>query len=338
MAEARVDGLRITAPARLHFGLFSLGEGNADQAAFGGVGAMVDGPNIVVEISSCERLAVEENFRERVFDAVQRWYQWQGETTGSKYSDVNELPCRIEVIESPELHSGLGVGTQLALSIVHGLSNYFDLNIVDLPTLSTIANRGKRSAVGSWGFAKGGLIVDGGKQDERGIGLLESRLDIPQQWRALVLTVDAEQGASGDFESSMFDMLSQQGSGNRDQLYEVCQTKMIGGLEKGDFGLFARGLFEFNFRVGQKFSSIQHGPFNGAEVHRCVHALRDMGVTGVGQSSWGPTVFAWLPNEELAASLLSRCKENPDIRYRKCWIAKPNNCGAVVESIRLERN
>ena len=338
MPDQGTGGFRITAPARLHFGLFSLGEGNADQPAFGGVGAMVDGPNIVVEISPCERLKVDGNLRERALAAVQRWFQWQVGTTGSICSDVDDLPCRIKVVESPELHSGLGVGTQLALSIVHGLSHYFDLEAVDLPTLSLIANRGKRSAVGSWGFANGGLIVDGGKQDERGIGLLEHRLEMPDQWRALVLTVDSDQGASGDFESNMFEMLSQQNNGNRDQLYEVCQTKIIGGLEKSDFALFARGVYELNFRVGQKFSSIQQGPFNGAEVHRCVHALRDMGVTGVGQSSWGPTVFAWLPNEELAARLLSECKENPDIRFRKCWIATPNNCGAGVESVQFQRN
>ena len=329
-----IDGpIRVSAPGRLHFGLFSVGrETTPSQFAYGGVGAMVDGPNTVIEICESDRFTADGQWHDRIKSATERWCTWLNENLDAGIDCIETLPCSIHVVESPELHSGLGTGTQLALSITVGLSRFFGVEVPAAEQLSRIARRGKRSAIGTWGFLRGGLIVDGGKKTESELGKLSKRVEIPQEWRIVVLTVDAAPGASGDFESNVFDQLAKTHKQSNESLREVCDEKIIAGIEGGDFDLFCRGVYEFNFRVGQRFSSMQNGPFNGPLVHQGVHAIRDLGFMGVGQSSWGPTIFAWVPNLGVADDLMAECQSNTAICFRRSWIAKPNNCGASIKS------
>src|SRR5262245_59268806 len=120
------SSVEIATPLRLHFGLFSFGEvqasGNSQHAPrrqFGGVGVMagLSGPR--VRISAAPRLEASGPLAERALEFARRWGQSQ------KLSEA--LSCRIEIISSPPEHSGLGVGTQLALAVAAGLNLFFKL-------------------------------------------------------------------------------------------------------------------------------------------------------------------------------------------------------------------
>jgi beta-ribofuranosylaminobenzene 5'-phosphate synthase len=340
LCNSKTENVRVIAPARLHFGLFSIGAfSDLEEPLYGGVGAMIDGPNVELVVSPADRFYVEGTLPKRIRETALQWLEAQGcelqiANQDRQVQSLDDLPCKIDLINCPQLHTGLGVGTQLALSVVAGLSRFFDIEIPAPERISEISGRGRRSAIGTWGFWKGGLIVDGGRNSQdQTLGTLEKRLDIPKAWRVVVMTIDQPPGMSGEFETSAFTELAKSNSYRAEAMREICELKIVPGLQLADFDLFSRGIYEFNFRVGQRFSKIQLGPFNGPAVSRCIHTIRDMGFAGVGQSSWGPSIFAWTQNEEAAQWLLAGCLANPDIPMRQSWIAKANETGARIESV-----
>ena len=63
--------------------------------------------------------------------------------------------------------------------------------------LAELVGRGERSAIGTHGFAQGGLLVEGGKAAGESVSPLVSRLELPADW-ALVLLIDrGQRGLSG---------------------------------------------------------------------------------------------------------------------------------------------
>src|SRR4051812_33737556 len=156
--------IRVRAPSRLHFGMFSFG--HSDRPQFGGVGVMVEPPAVEVTISSGSRLVVRGSMADRARQIV--------ELVSANWK-LAELPtCAIE-IQSPPNHIGLGVGTQLSLAMAAGLRRYLQLPEMFAEDLAISVGRGSRSAVGTYGFAHGGLIVDAGKEAGQPIGTLARR-------------------------------------------------------------------------------------------------------------------------------------------------------------------
>ena len=142
----------VRTPCRLHFGMFSFGQ--TDRPQFGGVGVMIEPPGVEVHFARAERFAVHGTLAIRAKQfvelAVRNW-------------GLDKLPsCEIEV-RSPGDHTGLGVGTQLGLAIAAGLRRFMALPELEIEALATSVGRGKRSAIGTYGFQQGGLIVDAGK-------------------------------------------------------------------------------------------------------------------------------------------------------------------------------
>ncbi|MDA7977278.1 MAG: hypothetical protein MPJ50_00750, partial [Pirellulales bacterium] len=76
------------------------------------------------------------------------------------------------------------------------------------------------------------------------------------------------------------------------------------------------------------------GTYASQRIENLVHALLGLGVDGVGQTSWGPTVFAFCESEsdaiELAATLRS-WRSQDKFSAQELWIAKPRNTGFVTE-------
>src|SRR3954452_21590206 len=101
--------VHVTAPSRLHFGLWSLGGGEGRQ--FGGVGAMIEQPQLRLSIKPAEQLEAAGENVERVIAFPRRWAAFQG---------MSEPACQIEIQAVIPEHAGLGSGTQLALSVAAG--------------------------------------------------------------------------------------------------------------------------------------------------------------------------------------------------------------------------
>jgi predicted sugar kinase len=74
----------------------------------------------------------------------------------------------------------------------------------------------------------------------------------------------------------------------------------------GDFHAWSSAICQFNRSSGMLFAPIQGGPYNGRQVQTLIEWLLDRGVVGVGQSSWGPGVFAWFQSPEHAEPIIRR--------------------------------
>jgi predicted sugar kinase len=75
------------------------------------------------------------------------------------------------------------------------------------------------------------------------------------------------------------------------------------------------------------FAAAQGGTYSSMRVAELVGFIRRQGVAGVGQSSWGPGVFA-VTDEELAIHLAGRLRALAG----EVLVSRGCNRGAVVES------
>src|SRR5690349_19812237 len=107
-----MSSVEVLAPCRLHFGLLSFGQPTGRQ--FGGAGVMINSPRLRLRLSTDDALSIHGPMAERVRCAVSRYCELR-----PQYPPPT---CRIEVLEAPPQHVGLGSGTQLALAVVAGLN------------------------------------------------------------------------------------------------------------------------------------------------------------------------------------------------------------------------
>jgi beta-RFAP synthase len=309
----------VAAPCRLHFGMVSFGGGGRQ---FGGVGVMVDRPGLELRISLADRLCTCGPLAGRVGEFARRWALFQ--------SRGEEPNCRIEVVASPRLHVGLGVGTQLGLSVAAGLNALLARPPTCTEELAQSVGRGLRSSVGAYGFVQGGLIADRGKLPREPLAPLDCRLDVPPQWRFLLIRPRRGRGLWGETERRAFAELPAVPVDSARRLRREVHDRMLPAAERGAFEDFSESVYRFGRLAGLCFAQKQGGPYNGPHLCRLVERIRSLGVRGVGQSSWGPTLFAVLPDNQMAGALareLARQVGDADIELQ---IAAPQNVGARV--------
>lgn len=283
---------------------------------------MIDSPSLQLEISPSDhfQLSGPESCRVRQF--VQRWME---------FHTLDEEPaCHVEVVNAPRQHSGLGTGTQLGLSIAAGLTAFLDLPMPSPAELATSVGRGIRSAVGTHGFAEGGLIVEGGKLPHESISRLDCRWDIPAQWRFVMICPRVDVGLFGEIEQQAFATLPAVTAEVTEQLQQEVRQRMIPAIINADFEAFCESVYQYGRTSGMCFASRQGGPYNGPRLAEIVATIRTWGVRGVGQSSWGPTIFAITPNQTEAEKLAEQLMYTFSLEDNDIWISEPNNDGALV--------
>jgi beta-RFAP synthase len=175
----------VEAYARLHFGVLDL-RGSSGRW-FGGIGASASAPSLLVSVSPADTLTVEGDDTDRATAFARRFLDHHHLERGARIRVHRALPS----------HAGLGSGTQLALSIARALAELHSVD-ADPRALARAMGRAQRSAIGTWTFAGGGLVVEGGrraKSDE--CGPLIARLPFPPYggaswWYRMVLPASAE--------------------------------------------------------------------------------------------------------------------------------------------------
>ncbi|MCA9202474.1 MAG: hypothetical protein KDA59_05500, partial [Planctomycetales bacterium] len=283
----------VTAPSRLHFGLLSFGQSTGRQ--FGGVGMMVEQPSVTLRITWADRLTTTGPASDRAAEFAGRWLDF--------YELRGVRPCQVEVVDIPPQHVGLGAGTQLALSIAAGLNAWHGRVCPPPAELARSVGRGLRSAVGTYGFLEGGLIIERGKLPEETLSPLDSRLDVPDDWRVVLVRPRHFQGLAGDAEQRAFDALPAVSAAASESLARELREHLLPALAAADFDGFSASLYRYGHAAGLCFKALQGGPYNGSELTALVERIRSLGVAGVGQSSWGPTLFALTPSQTAAEDL-----------------------------------
>src|SRR5262245_7888263 len=100
----------VEAPARLHFGVLDL-RGTLGRR-FGGLGAAVPAPSLLLEAGRADRLTAEGPDAERALGFAQRFLAHHGCPGGARLTVHRAIPS----------HSGLGSGTQLGLAVARALA------------------------------------------------------------------------------------------------------------------------------------------------------------------------------------------------------------------------
>jgi beta-RFAP synthase len=287
-----MSGVRVAAPARLHLGMLAVaGDG---ERRFGGLGVSVDRPAVVVEARTADELSAEGTDAQRALTFARRYHEAMGLAGGA----------HLRVLEAIPPHVGLGSGTKLALAVAQALATLHG-RTDDAPALAQAVGRAARSAVGTWTFALGGLVVEGGvrRGDERPAPLL-ARHPMPEQWRVVLVVPWAEPGLSGVAEEEAFRQLvpSPERSAT---IAQLVLTSLLPAVVEGDVEEFGAALTLVQQLVGDAFATVQGGRFH-PRAATLVEALLRHGAAGAGQSSWGPAVYGVVGSEADGRELAAR--------------------------------
>ena len=145
---------------------------------------------------------------------------------------------------------------------------------------------------------------------------------VPDHWRIVLITAGTEAAIHGSEEKAAFEELAADPE-LTDSLCRLVLLGMLPALRAGDCRGFGEAVYEFNARVGEAFAPVQGGRYCSSLVAETVKYLRTNGVWGVGQSSWGPTVFAIVEDEPKAETI----RETLRRRFGSAawiWISKPS--------------
>src|SRR2546423_11751648 len=136
------EAVFVEAPARLHFGVLDL-RGDLGRR-FGGIGAAVPAPSLLLEARPSPELRAEGPDATRALAFAQRFAAHHG------------IPPRVHLCLHRTIppHAGLGSGTQLALAVARAPAELYGLPTA-VTTLARAGDRGRRAAGGTGTFPPG---------------------------------------------------------------------------------------------------------------------------------------------------------------------------------------
>jgi beta-RFAP synthase len=315
------QSVHISTPSRLHFGLLRFEQ--CDGYSYGGLGMMIDRPRVELEITPATSWSAEG-------PAASRARAYAEPLLAYLSNPDKPSALHIRVHGSIPLHRGLGGGTQLALAVAAGVFQ-MERRSPGIAQLAAAVDRGRRSAVGSYGFTHGGLIWEKGRLPEDKLAPLAARVAVPDAWRVVLISPRHARGRSGAGEQQAFAALPPVPAVTSQRLTTLAEEQILPAARRADLADFGAGVYEYGRVAGECFATVQGGPYATREIAQCVDAIRACGVRGVGQSSWGPTVFAIVATADEAADLSLWLAENPPYEAAEVEITAPDNRGAVID-------
>jgi len=312
--------IEIEAPGRLHMGFLDI-SGSIGRR-FGSLGVGLEEIVTHIRLRAADRLEVFGPDAARARPAAEA-------ITGSLGL---ELPAHIDILKAIPHHAGLGSGTQMALAVGTGLAALHQIDL-SLEDIATTTRRGARSGIGIAAFRESGLILDGGRGPETLVPPVISRLQMPPAWRFLIILDPHHQGLHGTPEMNAFSLLP---PFPEDDAARLCHRLLMEGLpavmehQLKDFGDVVS---ELQRAVGDHFAPAQGGRFASRDVADTLNFLEAEGAVGIGQSSWGPTGFCLVANEEHALALKASCeKALPQAQKLTISIGTPRRRGAIIKT------
>ena len=309
--------VRISAPSRIHFGLLSLGGDSPRQ--YGGAGVMLQSPRTDIVVSPSKKDSFQGPHAERVAQFVERWRCHAGHD--------GAVSCVVDA--APPEHIGLGLGTQLGLCVATAMDYLCGRREVAISERALSVRRGLRSAVGTHGFIRGGLIVESGKSQDETLGELKQRIGLPNSWRVLLICPKHRQGLAGNVEADAFARMPEIPPDVTQKLRDELFLQLAPAAKAGNFERFSESVYRYGLMAGHCFATVQEGPFLTPLIADIVDFARGEGVRGVGQSSWGPTVYAWFqsqPEAEKFASALRNDFPNLNATFHVTGVEQHGAC------------
>jgi beta-ribofuranosylaminobenzene 5'-phosphate synthase len=316
------NSVTISVPARLHLGF--LDPGGSAGRRFGSLGLPLSQPETLVRLSRSGETTVEGPESERAAAHL---------ATLCKRLGIR-AQHRLVVQQAIPRHAGLGSGTQIALAVAAALRTLHHLPL-DVDADAALLARGNRSGIGIAAFKDGGVIVDAGADASGRPPPVVARLPFPDEWRIILVLDPARDGLHGHDEVEAFRSLPPfpaTGAG------EICRHVLMGvmpGLIEQDLAAFGAAISAIQMLVGGHFAPAQGGVFTSRRVESAVHRLADAGAVGVGQSSWGPTGFAFAPSQSAAREMVAAAGATLEEGIR-LEIVQGRNSGATISPAGLD--
>jgi len=287
----------VEAPARLHFGVLDL-RGDLGRR-FGGIGAAVPSPSLLLEAAPAATLSVDGP----PGDAA------RAEEFARRFLAHHDLGgARLCLHRTIPAHTGLGSGTQLALAVARALAELHGLP-TEVTGLARAVDRGLRSAVGTWAFAHGGFVLEGGRRPGGGdVAPLLAHLPMPPAWRCVIVVPQGKPGLTGEEEAAAFARLPAPDAHAVERVAHLVLMQLLPALAEADLAQFGAALTNVQEITGGWFAEAQGGVFAPGASAALVQALKEWGACGVGQSSWGPAVYGIVPDAPAASALAARAR------------------------------
>jgi len=200
----------------------------------------------------------------------------------------------------------------------------------------------KRTSTGGlYSFQEGGFVVAGGLKIKHGEAFLNRKetlipplifhTDFPEKWRFLIVKpFKAPPSPDGSVEEEKFKNLQVEHppSSLIYEAYFILMSKLVPSIIEEDARAFGEALGRIQVLVGRIYKPVQGSIFNPASAW-IISILRRNRALGVGQSSWGPTVYAFVEDEEKAIELENTMRRAVAGRA-ETFIVKADNSGVDV--------
>jgi len=319
--DESVKEVRIAAAARLHLGFLDLHGGLGRK--FGGLGLSIDGPATRLRLTRASASHVKGREAPRAKILLEKAVA--AFAPGATYD--------LEIGEAIPAHAGLGSGTQLALAIAAAVRRMENLS-GDARGDAALMGRGARSGLGAGLFEDGGFVVDGGRGAQGPTAPVIARLPFPADWRILLAYDEGARGLHGEDEREAFAALpafSPQAAG------DICRhvlMQALPALADADLAGFGAAISHIQRVVGDYFAPAQGGRrFVSPAVELVVARLLAAGAVGGGQTSWGPTGFAFVGSEAEARRLIERHAEKAQGEGVRLDVVRALERGARVDAV-----
>lgn len=309
----------VTTPARLHMGFVDMN--GALGRNFGSLGLSIADIRTRLTVSRAGAFGADGPCGERALAYARA------------ILEAYKLPqaVAVHVQEAIPEHVGLGSGTQLALAVSAAIDRLFGLH-ADIAAIASVTARGMRSGIGIGVFTQGGFIVDGGRGRGTRVPPVVGRVPFPERWRIALIFDRQRQGLHGAGERQAFEQLPSMPAAVAGELCRRVLMQVLPALLEEDFGAFCEGVTTIQDVVGDQFAAVQGGRYTSPLVAEVLAWLKERGVHGFGQSSWGPTGFALFEGEEAARATLAaarqRWQSEPSLTFT---LTRASNTGAEVQ-------
>lgn len=304
----------ITAPARLHMGFLDLS--GALGRNFGSIGVALNEPATRLVISKLNSKQISNLRVEKSVTAFCEAFNVSQNLT-------------VEVIEEIPAHVGLGSGTQMALAVGMGLNTLYDLNL-SVREIAAVMDRGLRSGIGIGVFEQGGLVVDGGRGENTITPPLLAHFDIPQDWRFILVFDKRGQGLHGSQEIEAFKNLPPFPRAEAEKLSYLLLMQALPAIAENNLARFGEVITHLQETVGKHFAPAQGGIFTSNDVSQAMNFLAARGAVAIGQTSWGPTGFCLVENNEIAINFIQAAQTFFVNRPLEFKIVTARNCGGEI--------
>lgn len=291
----------IKSPSRLHLGLIDMNGsyGRLD----GGIGLTIQDPNLCLYGETAEKgITVDFNDNFIFDDDIKMEYTQKITKAAQKVTDYYDVDegFYFRVDKAYLTHSGLGSGTQIALSTGKLITEFIGQESNGY-TLGKITGRGGTSGIGVFAFDYGGFIVDGGHSKKEKDSFLPSsasnasppqlfgRYEFPEEWGVLLVILKSDVSVNGQKEVNIFQDYCPIDRQEVELFSHLIFVNMIPFLLEKDLPCFGNVINKVQ-TIGFKNIEVK---LQSDNIKNLMKKLTEIGAYAVGMSSFGPTVYSF---------------------------------------------